>query len=251
MNSEIIYGRNSVEGLLENSDRSINKIMIAKGIKFDHKMSKIINTARTRGIPVQEVPREKLNAMTDGVHQGIIATVSPIEYMDLDDFINNLDTNKHSIVVILDGVEDPHNFGSIIRTSAGAGVDGIIIPKRRSSPVTSTVEKASAGTISKVPIIQVTNLSQAIEKLKKQNFWIVGAEASGDKYYFETDFNMNCAIVMGGEDQGISQNIKKNCDFLVKIPLPGDINSLNVANAASVIIYEVVRQRILKKEVLI
>jgi len=247
-NNEIIYGKNTIETLLESNKRKINKIFLAKGIKFDSKIQKIIEIARNNGIIIQDVPREKLDSIAPGSHQGIAASVSPIEYIDFDDFLNNMKANpEQSLVLILDGVEDPYNFGSIIRTAFAAGANGIIIPKRRSSPVTATVEKASAGAVQNIPIIQVTNINSAIEKLKEANFWIIGAESSGDKYYFDVNYDMNCALVLGGEGKGISQLVKKHCDFLVKIPMPGKINSLNVANAASIMIYEIVRQKITKQ----
>ncbi|OGI31447.1 MAG: 23S rRNA (guanosine(2251)-2'-O)-methyltransferase RlmB [Candidatus Melainabacteria bacterium RIFOXYA12_FULL_32_12] len=247
--NEIVYGRNSVEALLETSKRRVNKLYLAKGIKFDSKMRKIIDLAKNNSIPVQEVPREKLNLIAEGSHQGIAASVSPIAYMEFDDLLNNLKNVKNSLVIILDGVEDPHNFGSIVRTAVAAGADGIIIPKRRSTPVTSTVEKASAGTVEKIPIVQVTNIVNAIEKLKENNFWIFGAESTGEKYYFEADYNLNCTLVVGGEGQGISTLVKKHCDILIKIPMPGKINSLNVANATSIIIYEILRQRLCQEGV--
>ena len=247
-NPEIIYGKNPVEALLETNKRRINKIFIAKGIKFDEKTKKIVKKARDYKINVQEIPRSKMDKLTQGVHQGIAASVSPVEYMDFNDLLSGLKDKNNSLVLVLDKVEDPHNLGSIIRSSAAAGVDGIIITKRHSSPVTSAVEKASAGTVELVPIVQVSNVSSAIEKLKKNNFWIIGAEAEGEKAYVEHDYNMNCALVLGGEDQGISPLVKKGCDILVNIPMESNVNSLNVANAASILIYEIVRQRILKNK---
>ena len=244
-NFEIIYGKNPVESLLQTNKRRVNKIYIAKGIKFDAKIKNIYSLAREHKINIQEIPREKLDTLANGVHQGVAASVSPIEYADFDELIKTLKNKTNALLIILDKVEDPHNLGSIIRTAAAAGADGIIIPKRHSSPVTSTVEKASAGTAEMVNITQVTNLSTTIEKLKENNFWIIGAEADAPKYYFEQDYNMNCAIVLGGEDHGISTLVKKNCDIMVKIPMTKTINSLNVANAGSILIYEVVRQRIL------
>lgn len=248
--NEIVYGKNSVETLLEVSSRKINKIYLAKGGKFDDKTRKIIELARINGIVTQEVPREKLNAMTSGgSHQGIAASVSPIEYLEFDEFQRNLAKEKETLplIIILDGVEDPYNFGSIIRTASAAGASGIIIPKRRSVSVTAIVEKVSAGAVNKIPIIQVSNLVNTIESLKKDNFWIIGAEGSGEKYYFESDYNVKCALVLGGEDRGVSNLVKKHCDWLVKIPMTKNTNSLNVSNAASIIIYEIVRQRISKK----
>jgi 23S rRNA (guanosine2251-2'-O)-methyltransferase len=159
-----------------------------------------------------------------------------------------LKDKSDALLIMLDKIEDPHNLGSIIRTSAAAGADGVIIPKRHSSPITSSVEKASAGTTELVKISRITNLSQTIKKLKENNFWIIGAEASSSKNFFEEDYNMKCVIVIGGENQGISLLVKENCDILVKIPMLKNVNSLNAANAASILIYEIVRQRILKKQ---
>ena len=244
--SEIIYGKNTVEALLESNRRKINKIFIAKGIKYDEKIKNILNRAREYKVNIQEIPRDKMDKLTTGVHQGIAASVSPIEYTDFNELLKSIENRKNALVLILDKVEDPHNFGSIIRTAAAAGADGIIIAKRHSSPVTSTVEKASSGTTELVPITQVSNISSTVEKLKENNFWVIGAEADGEKHYFDQDYDMNCAIVLGGEDQGISQLVKKKCDILINIPMSNNVNSLNVANAASILIYEIVRQRVSK-----
>ncbi len=243
-NNEFLYGKNAIEALLEANKRNINKIYLAKGIKYDSKLKTIVNLAKKEGVNLQEVPKEKLNAMVQGAHQGIVASVAPIEYEDLEGFLAKIKNKKNSLIIILDGVEDPHNLGAIARTSLCAGVEGIIIPKRRSSQVTSIVEKTSAGAISKIPIVQVNNISKTIEKLKEKGFWIVGAEGSGDQNYFEIDYNMDCALVLGGENKGISKLVQKNCDYMVKIPMPGEFNSLNVSNAASIMIYEVVRQKL-------
>ena len=247
-NPEIIYGKNPVEALVKTNRRRINKIFIAKGIKYDEKIKAILKLAKESKVNIQEVPRNKLDSLTKGVHQGIAASVSPVEFMDFDDLLKSISHKTNSVLVVLDKVEDPHNFGAIIRTSAAAGVDGIIVAKRGTSPVTSTVEKSSAGTTELVPITQVSNLASAIDKLKENNFWIIGAEAKGDKYYFEQDYDMNCALVMGGEGQGVSSLVQKKCDIMVKMPMQNKVNSLNVSNAASILLYEIVRQRILKNK---
>ena len=246
-NSDIIYGKNPVESLLQTNRKRINKIFIAKGLKFDEKLRQIYSIAREFKINIQEIPREKLDKMADGVHQGVAASVSPIQYTDFDELLDEVKNKKNALLILLDKVEDPHNLGSIIRTAAAAEADGIILPKKHSSPVTATVEKASAGTVDKMRISLVTNLTSSIQTLKENNFWVIGAEADAPKYYFEQDYNMNCALVLGGEDQGISQLVKKSCDLMVKIPMNKKINSLNVSNAASILIYEIVRQRILNK----
>lgn len=244
---DIVYGKNPVEGLLEENPGRINKLYMAKGIKFDPKIKNILSLARENRINVMEIPREKLDALAGGVHQGIAASVSPIEYTELEDLLPSLKVRNDALLIILDQVEDPHNLGSIIRTAAAANADGIIIPKRRSSQITSTVEKASAGTVSKIPIIQINNISETIKLLKENNFWIIGADGSAKTYYFKQNYEMNCALILGGENRGISPLVQKNCDLAVKIPMAENINSLNVANAGSILIYEIVRQRILKK----
>ncbi|MEI7474677.1 MAG: 23S rRNA (guanosine(2251)-2'-O)-methyltransferase RlmB [bacterium] len=245
---ELVYGRNSVEGALKLSKRNITKLILAKGIKIDPKMKSIIDSARAKKIVILEVPKEKLDVLTEKAnHQGIAVYIAPIEYADLDEVLENLKNKEgYSTIAVLDSVEDPHNLGAIIRTSAAAAVDAVIIPKRRSAAVNSSVEKASAGTIDRVPIVQVTNISQAIEKLKEHNFWVVGADADAKQYHFDVKYDMNTAFVLGGENKGISSLVRKNCDIIVKIPMPGSINSLNVSNAYSVIVYEAVRQRLVK-----
>ena len=188
---------------------------------------------------------EKINIYTKDSHQGIIAFVSPIKYTELNEFVYKLkDKKDNSLVVILDGVQDPHNLGAIIRTAKCAGADAVIIPQRRSASINATVNKSSAGAVSLIPIIQVTNINQCIETLKENNFWIVGIENTGDKNYFDIDFNMNCAIVLGGEDEGISKLVEKNCDIIAKITMPGSFNSLNVSNAASIVLFEIVKQNL-------
>ena len=243
---EIVYGKNPVEGLLETNPKRVNKIYIAKNIKYDPKIKNIISLARQNRIAINDVPKDKLDKLADGVHQGIAASVAPIKYTEFEDLLKKLKGRNDALVLILDKVEDPHNLGAIIRTAAAAGADGIIIPKRRSCQITSTVEKSSAGTVEKIPIVQEINLSAVIETLKENNFWVYGAESSAKDYYFNQKYDSNSAIILGGEDQGISSLVKKNCDMLVKIPVAENINSLNVSNAASILVYEIVRQRILK-----
>jgi 23S rRNA (guanosine2251-2'-O)-methyltransferase len=242
--NEYVYGKNPVLSLLTSKKRQISRLYIAKDMKADGKLNLIIESAKESGIIILWVPHNKIDSMTDGVHQGVLATVSPVETLSLSDFLNILkNKTTPALVLILDGIEDPYNFGSIIRSAAAAGVDGIIFPKRRSSGLTGIVEKASAGTIELVPLVQTSNLNNAIEKLKENNFWIVGTDVSAKKFYFEHNYNMNCAFVLGNEGSGISALVKKNCDFLVKIPMQDNVNSLNVSNSSAVLIYEVVRQR--------
>lgn len=245
--SDYIFGKNSVLELLSQEKRNVNKILFSKGIHSDAKINKIIDIAKEKGIVFQFVPKEKFQQFSEFSHQGVVAYVSPIEYIELEDFlekpINSSCGQTHKKIIILDGVEDPHNFGSIVRTAVCAGFDAILMPSRRNSIVNSTVEKSSAGAINHIDIIMVNSLSGAVDKLKNNNFWIIATDGASKDNYFEIDYTgMNFAIVMGSEKSGISQNILKKSDFKVKIPMCNNFDSLNVANAASIIMYESVKQ---------
>lgn len=246
-NLDIIYGKNSVMEALIAGNREINKILISKNIHNDVKINKIKELAQERGIIFQFVAKEKFLPYAQVNHQGIIAQISPIQYMDLDDFIG-AKTHENSSLVILDGVEDSHNLGAIIRTCVCAGVDGIIIPARRNVQVNSTVEKISAGAINHIPIIKVNSLINAVQKLKENNWWVIATDASAKDNYYDVKYNdMNFAIIMGAEHAGVSKSLLKASDFVVKIPMQNSFNSLNVSNALSAIIFETLRQKLLKK----
>ena len=245
MDDNVIFGKNSVMEALIANNREINKILISKNIHTDIKISKIKELAQERGIIFQFVGKEKFQPYCQYNHQGIIAQVSPIKYMDLEDFIANR-SEKYRSLVILDGVEDSHNLGAIIRTCVCAGVDGIIIPSRRNVQVNSVVEKTSAGAINHIPIIKVNSLINAIQTLKDNNWWIVSTDASANDSYYDVKYNdMNFALVMGAEHAGVSKSILKASDFVVKIPMQNNFNSLNVSNALSAIIFEVLRQKLI------
>lgn len=242
---DIIYGKNSVLEALNAGNREINKIFISKNIHTDVKIAKIKDLAQNKGIIFQFVGKEKFQPYEEFNHQGIIAQISPIKYMELDNFID-LCKNKseYSSVVILDGVEDSHNLGAIIRTCVCAGVDGIIIPSRRNVLVNSTVEKISAGAINFIPIIKVNSLINAIQKLKENDWWVIATDASAKDNYYDVKYNdMNFALIMGAEHAGVSKSLLKSSDFVVKIPMQNNFNSLNVSNALSAIIFETVRQK--------
>lgn len=246
-NLQIIYGKNSVTEALISGKREINKILISKNIHSDNKINKIKELAGEKGIVFQFVGREKFQPYEEFNHQGVIAQVSPIKYTGLDEF---LQCRKHvnSSLVILDGVEDVHNLGAIIRTCVCAGVDGIIIPSRRNVQVNSTVEKTSAGAINHIPIIKVNSLVNAVQYLKDNNWWVIAADASAkDNYYDIKYYDMNFAIIMGAEHTGVSKSLLKQSDFAVKIPMQNSFNSLNVSNALSAIIFEALRQKIVNK----
>ncbi len=240
---DIIFGKNSVIEALSTGHREINKILISKNLHSDAKLNKIKELASQNGVVFQFVAKEKFLPYAEYNHQGVIAYISPIKYMDLDDFLAEKHTNAS--VVILDGVEDPHNLGAIIRTSVCAGVCGIIIPSRRNVQVSSVVEKTSAGAINHIPIIKVNSLVNAVQKLKNSDWWIIATDASAKDNYYNIDYcNMNSAIIMGAEHAGVSKSLLKMSDFVVKIPMMNDFNSLNVSNAFSAVIFEVVRQKL-------
>lgn len=249
--NEIIYGKNAVLEALSSGKREINKILISKNIHSDAKLSQIKELAQKKGIIFQFVAREKFSQWEtneDGSaisHQGVVAVVSPIKYTDLDDFLEQ----KHELssLVILDGIEDSHNLGAIIRTCVCAGVSGVIIPSRRNVQVNAIVEKTSAGAINHIPIIKVNSLVSAVQKLKNSNWWVIATDASAKDNYYDIDYcDMNFAIIMGAEHAGVSRSLIKEADFLVKIPMLKQFNSLNVSNAFSAIIFETVRQRLKK-----
>ena len=241
--SDQVEGRNSVLELLE-SERDINKILIAKGERHGS-INKIIAIAKQRKIVMAEVERQKLNAISEtNNHQGVIAIVPPFNYVEVEDILNGAkQKNEDPFIIILDGIEDPHNLGSIIRTAETAGVHGIIIPKRRACTVNATVSKASAGAVEHVKIARVNNINETIKYLKDEGLWICGADGEAEDYYYNQNLEGAMAIVIGSEGFGISRLIKENCDFLVKIPMKGKITSLNASVSAGIIIYETLKQR--------
>lgn len=243
MSTDRIEGRNPVMEALK-SGREIDKILIAKGTEGGS-LIKIIGKAKDKGITIQYVERQKINEMSKSkAHQGIIALVAAYEYVNLEDVIENArNKDKDPFILILDEIMDPHNLGSIMRTADAVGVDGIIIPKRRSVGLTAVVAKSSAGAIEYVPVVKVSNIAQTIDKIKKENIWIAGADMDGEKEHYNTDLKGPLALVIGNEGKGISRLIKEKCDFLVKLPMVGKVSSLNASVAAAVLMYEVFRQR--------
>lgn len=238
-----VEGRNSVIELLE-SGRDINKIFISNGEK-NGSINKIIAMAKERKVIVNEVNKSKLEQMAlSNNHQGVIAIVPPYEYCDIDDILECAKSRKEDpFIIILDGIEDPHNLGAIIRTAETAGVHGIIIPKRRSCLVNSTVTKVAAGAVEHMKIARVNNINETIRYLKEKDVWVCGTDMDTDKYYYNEDLTGSLAIVIGSEGFGMSKLVKENCDFLVKIPMKGKITSLNASVSAGIVVYESVRQR--------
>ena len=241
-----IEGRNSVLELLE-SGKDINKIFVTRGEKHGS-INKILAIAKEKRIIVVEKDKKQMDEMAqEENYQGVIAIVPPFEYVEIEDILNTAkERGEEPFVLILDGIEDPHNLGSIIRTAETAGVHGIIIPKRRAASVNSTVNKTSAGAVEHMKIARVTNISDTIEELKQAGLWICGTDISAEKYYYNQDLTGPLGIVIGNEGKGISEKVKKNCDFNVKIPMKGKITSLNAAVSTGIIVYEAVKQRIVK-----
>lgn len=238
-----VEGRNAVLELLE-SGRDINKILVANGEKHGS-IHKILAIAKERKIIVTEMERNKLNQIAQTPNnQGVIAIVPPYDYCKVEDILEEAKRkDEMPFILILDGIEDPHNLGSIIRTAETAGVHGIIIPKRRAASVNSTVSKVSAGAVEYMKIARVNNINETIRYLKEQDVWICGTDMDTNTIYTKQDYKMPIAIVIGSEGFGMSRLVKENCDFLVKIPMKGKITSLNASVSAGIIMYEVVKNR--------
>jgi len=237
-----IYGINSVTEALKSRGRAFEWVGMAKE-RHDLRLQRLIEECRKIGIPVRFLQRTELDRMAgNAAHQGVVAITSAKQYNDLEDVIA-AKRGKYSLIVVLDGIEDPHNLGAILRTADAAGANGIVIPERRAAAVTGTVTKASAGASEHLPIAKVTNISRTVEELKENNIWTVGLDERPDQTYDAIDYNMDCALVLGGEGKGLHDLVKRKCDFLVSIPMLGKVPSLNVSVAAAVVLYEIVRQR--------
>ena len=241
-----VEGRNSVLELLE-SGKDINKIFVEKGEKHGS-IHKILAIAKERRVIIVEKDKRQMQKMAQTQnYQGVIAIVPPFKYCEIEEILEYAESkNEEPFILILDGIEDPHNLGSIIRTAETAGVHGIIIPKRRAAAVNSTVSKTSAGAVEYMKIARVTNISDAIDKLKKAGLWICGTDINTNKYYYNQDLTGPIGIVIGNEGSGMSEKVRKNCDFLVKIPMKGKVTSLNASVSTGIVVFEALKQRINK-----
>lgn len=237
----LIYGKNPVVEAI-NSGKTINKIYVAKGIKDIYD---VIKLAKDNRIVVVESDKKKLDKMVEFKNsQGIVASVTDYEYFDVDDILKEAEERgEPPFVIILDKIEDPHNLGAIIRTVECLGAHGVIIQKRNACQVTDTVEKTAAGATSFVKVARVTNITETIKYLKDKGLWIYGLDMEGASEVYDTKFDGPIGIVVGNEGDGISRLVKENCDFMVKIPMTGKINSLNASVSTAISIYEVVRQK--------
>jgi 23S rRNA (guanosine2251-2'-O)-methyltransferase len=242
-----IYGINAVAEALKARGRTFAWVGVAKE-RNDLRLKQVIDESRKQGVAVRFVTRAELDELAgNNAHQGVVAVTSARQYNELDDVIA-AKRGKYSLLVVLDGIEDPHNLGAILRTADAAGADGVVIPERRAVGVTATVTKASAGASEHLPIAKVTNIARTVEELKEKNIWMVALEERRTQNYDSLDYNMDCAVVLGGEGKGVHDLVARKCDFMVSIPMLGKMSSLNVSVAAGVMLYEIVRQRRIKQE---
>ncbi len=242
----IVYGHLPVLELLRANPRRVEKVLIADGARGSRR-DEVYNLARVNGILIERVPRERLDEMAGAAvnHQGIIALTAAAEYAQLESIFS---ADGPALIVVLDGIEDPRNFGAILRTAECAGVDGVVIPERRAVGLTETVAKSAAGATEYIKVAKVTNINRLIEDLKERNIWVVGASDDARIEYTAWDWSQPTALVLGSEGSGLHRLVAENCDELVKIPMYGKIESLNVSVAAGVILFEARRQRELRQE---
>jgi 23S rRNA (guanosine2251-2'-O)-methyltransferase len=217
--------------------RPLDKVLIAKGTGGP-RIQEIIDLCRDMSVPVRFEPRDMLDRVSKGIpHQGVVAFGAVHGFVELSDL-----TDDAQLLVLLDGVEDPHNLGAIIRTAHAAGANAVIVPERRAAPLTETVERTAAGALEYLPVARVTNVTQALTKLKERGYWIYGLDEQGAELYDEVEYTRPTVLVLGGEGKGIHQSVQKHCDVLVKIPMAGQVSSLNVSVAAGVVLFELRRR---------
>jgi 23S rRNA (guanosine2251-2'-O)-methyltransferase len=251
-NTNTIYGLMPVLEMLRAGGKQLEQITIAEAARHE-RLRELLDLAKHARVPVHRVPRSAIDRVVPGVtHQGVVARAAAAKYFDADDLLDQLGSQVNSseppLALGLDAVEDPRNLGAILRTAECAGVGGVFIPERRAVGLTGTVAKAAAGALQRVPVARVTNLVQLIEQLKQRNIWVIGAAVEGSAYYTEWDWTVASALFLGSEGSGLHRLVRERCDALVRIPVHGQIDSLNVSVAAGVILYEALRQRAAKKE---
>jgi 23S rRNA (guanosine2251-2'-O)-methyltransferase len=235
-----LIGIHAVEEALR-AGTSVDHVLVARGAS-NPRLQRLVDQCRRAGVPLRFEPREALDrAAGSAGHQGVVARTAAHRYRDLEDVI--APDGEPSLLVLLDGVEDPHNLGAVIRTALAAGAHGVVIPERRAAGLTDTVARASAGALAHLPVAKVTNLVRTMEELKEAGYWLVGLDEEGDKNYTEVDYTSPVGIVLGSEGKGLHELTRKRCDFVVKLPTTGPVKSLNVSVAAGVVLFEVLRQR--------
>ena len=244
---EVLYGLHPVEEAVRSGSRRLDSVMLARERK-DERLERLAEACRAAGVRVSLESRDQLTRMarTDA-HQGALAIVRERAFLTIEDLLSTkgrpADAPQHRFFLALDGIEDPHNLGALLRTADGAGVDGILLPERRSAPVSATVAKTSAGASEHVRIARVTNLVRALEQMKQANVWVLGLDERGTPDYTDFDFRTDCVLVLGREGAGLHDLVKKTCDHLLRIPMAGMVSSLNVSVAGAVVMYEAMRQR--------
>lgn len=235
-----LLGIHAVEEALA-AGRPLNRIVVARG-QHGGRIQKIVDLARSRGVPLRFEDRAQMDRSAGSQrHQGVMAFAASRAAVELEDLI--ADASESQMLVLLDGVEDPHNVGAIVRTALGAGAAGIVIPERRAAGLTETVSRVSAGALEHLPVARVKNMARAMEQLKEAGYWLVGLDARAEKIYTEVDYGGRLAIVMGSEGVGLHELVRKRCDFVVSIPMSGPVGSLNVSVAAGIVLFEAARQR--------
>ena len=246
--ADVLIGRNAVMEALK-SGRGINKLLVANGDR-EGSIREILALARERGVLVQNVERSKIEALAAGQrHQGVLAYVPPVDYVELEEILARIDkSGAEPFLLLLDELEDPHNLGALLRTADAAGVQGVLIPKRRSCPLSSTVAKTSAGAVEYVPVARIGNVAQTLRSLKDKGYWVAGADMACTVDYYAADFTGPLVLVVGSEGHGISRLTRELCDFLVRLPMLGRINSLNASVAGSILMYEAMHQRLQAKK---
>lgn len=240
---EVLYGLHPVEEAIRSGSRQLDHVSVSRE-RRDERLEQLVELCRIAGIRVSMEPRSQLTrlARTDA-HQGVLAVVKERKYLDIEDLLGSKQDNQHRFFLALDGIEDPHNLGALIRTADGAGIDGIVLPERRSAPITATVAKTSAGASEHVQIARVTNLVRTLEQMKQKNVWVLGLDERGSPNYTEFNFKTDCVLVLGREGAGLHDLVKKTCDHLLRIPMAGKVSSLNVSVAGAIVMYEAMRQR--------
>jgi 23S rRNA (guanosine2251-2'-O)-methyltransferase len=240
---EVLYGLHPVEEAIRSGSRQLDHVSVARE-RRDDRLERLIELCRRAGIRVALEPREQLTRLArSDAHQGVLAVVRERKFLGIEDLLVADDGGQHRFFLALDGIEDPHNLGALLRTADGAGVDGVVLPERRSAPVTATVAKTSAGASEHVRIARVTNLVRSLEQMKQKNVWVLGLDERGSPDYTEFDFKTDCVLVLGREGAGLHDLVKKTCDHLLRIPMAGQVSSLNVSVAGAIVMYEAMRQR--------
>jgi 23S rRNA (guanosine2251-2'-O)-methyltransferase len=239
---EVLYGLHPIEEAIRSGRSRLDYVLISR--EPNPRLAKLAELCKSAKVRVSYESKDQLTriARTDA-HQGAVAAVRQRQFLTIEDLLAARSRFDHKFFLALDGVEDPHNLGALLRSADGAGVDGILLPERRSAPITGVVAKTSAGASEHVPIARVTNITRSLEQLKKSNVWVIGLDERGTPDYTDFDFNLDCVLVLGAEGTGLHDLVKKTCDHLLRIPMAGSVSSLNVSVAGAVVMYEALRQR--------